>query len=151
MIHVQIDREYWSTISSPDLRKAAKAACKVVGLPQNVEFTVVITGDDQVRALNSEYRQVAETTDVLSFPADEEDPETGKDYIGDIIISYPRAVLQANAAGHATGDELTLLVIHGVLHLAGHDHADARDKKIMFDLQNEALNQMNIFLQGFNV
>ncbi|MGB8252016.1 MAG: rRNA maturation RNase YbeY [Anaerolineaceae bacterium] len=91
-----------------------------------------------------------DTTDVLSFPADEKDPETGKGYLGDIIISYPRATQQAAGAGHTTGDELSLLVIHGVLHLAGHDHAEVDEERIMFALQNDALNRLNLSIKGFN-
>ena len=67
-------------------------------------------------------------TDVLSFPASEMDPETGVHYIGDILISIPRAQAQADAAGHPLEAEVQLLVVHGVLHLLGHDHAQAEEK-----------------------
>jgi len=150
MIHIQVDKEYWSVVKSTALRQAARAACSVCGLPKDADFTIVITGDEQVRALNAEYRKVNATTDVLSFPAEEKDPETGKGYLGDIIISYPRATQQAAGAGHATENELSLLVIHGVLHLAGHDHAEDDEERIMFALQNDALSQMNLSIKGFN-
>ncbi|MGB8251620.1 MAG: rRNA maturation RNase YbeY, partial [Anaerolineaceae bacterium] len=91
MIHIQVDKEYWSVVKSTTLRQAAKAACSVCGLPKDSDFTIVITGDQQVRTLNAEFRKVDDITDVLSFPAEEKDPETGKGYLGDIIISYPRA------------------------------------------------------------
>lgn len=150
MIHIQVDKEYWSIVKATTLRQAARAACSICELPKDADFTIVLTGDDQVKVLNAEYRKVNDTTDVLSFPGDEKDPETGKEYLGDIIISYPRASQQANGAGHATSDELSLLVIHGVLHLAGHDHTEDEEGKVMFSLQSDALDLLNIFIKGFN-
>ena len=150
MIHIQVDEEYWSSVNSAELRKAAKTACSVAGLPANSEFTIVITGDEQVRKLNREYRKIDDTTDVLSFPSEEKDPETGAGYLGDIIISHPRASRQAAKAGHSSQEEICLLVIHGTLHLAGHDHANKEQQKAMFSLQREALLSMNISIKGFS-
>jgi probable rRNA maturation factor len=150
MIHIQIDDEFWSEVKSTGLRRSARMACSLCGLPRESDFTIVITGDEQVRSLNSEFRHLDESTDVLSFPANENDPETGKGYLGDIIISFTRAARQANAAGHPTANELRLLVIHGILHLAGYDHTDADEERVMFNLQNEALNRLNISIKGFN-
>ncbi len=150
MIHIQVDKEYWPFVNSSALRQAAKAAVNICGLPKDSDFTIVITGDEQVHALNAEYRKVDDSTDVLSFPADEKDPETGKGYVGDIIISYPRAAQQAAGVGQTTGAELSLLVIHGVLHLAGYDHAEVEEERVMFGLQNDALDHLNLTIRGFN-
>ncbi len=67
------------------------------------------------------YVDVPEATDVLSFPADEEDPSDERD-LGDIVICTDVAVRQARSAGHAYGLELEVLALHGLLHLLGHDH-----------------------------
>ncbi|MBN2256666.1 MAG: rRNA maturation RNase YbeY [Anaerolineaceae bacterium] len=150
MIHIQVEKEYWSNVKTAELRMAAKTACSIAGLPTDKELTIVITDDDQVRELNAEFRQNNETTDVLSFPSNETDPDTGKSYLGDIIISYPRACQQATKAGHTCMNELVLLVIHGILHLANHDHANDAEKKVMFDLQKKALAQLNISIKGYN-
>ena len=150
MIHIQIDKEYESIVKPSELRQAAKEAGSSCGLPKDMDFTIVITGDDQIRSLNTKYRKVNAPTDVLSFHAGEIDPETGKDYLGDVIISYPRAVQQSHDADHATGVELSLLVIHGVLHLAGYDHVEAEEKRLMFALQNGILNRLNLSIKGFN-
>lgn len=150
MIHIQVDEEYWTSVRNTELRKAALAACMVAKLPEDAEFTIVVTGDSQVHALNHEYRKINDTTDVLSFPSSEKDPDTGKGYMGDIIISHPRASQQASSAGHSSMDELCLLVIHGTLHLAGHDHAKADEESVMFALQREALNRLNINIKGFS-
>ncbi len=79
---------------------------------------------------------------MLSFQADELDPETGRRYLGDVIISYPRAQAQAQAGGHALPAELQLLVVHGVLHLLGHDHGAPAEKEAMWALQAEILQRL---------
>jgi rRNA maturation RNase YbeY len=65
-------------------------------------------------------------------------------YLGDIIISVQRAAAQAEARGHAVEAEVQLLVIHGVLHLLGHDHAEAEEKARMWAAQSEALERIGI-------
>jgi len=94
--------------------------------------------------LNREYLGIDAPTDVLSFPASETDPETGARYIGDILISIPRARGQATAAGHPLESEVQLLVVHGVLHLLGHDHAQAEEKARMWKAQAEILESLGL-------
>jgi len=81
-------------------------------------------------------------TDVLSFSDGDLDPETGAPYLGDILISVERAQAQARSAGHTLQEELTLLVVHGVLHLLGHDHAEPEQKARMWSLQAEILTDL---------
>jgi probable rRNA maturation factor len=150
MIHIQVDESFWSSVKNADLRKAARMAASLGGLPDNANFTIVITHDQQVRKLNREFRKLDKTTDVLSFPSTEEDPDSGKRYHGDIIISYPRAAHQAAAAGHSSMDELCLLVVHGTLHLAGYDHAGVDEQSVMFTLQRDILNRLGINIKGFS-
>ncbi|MDP2777432.1 MAG: rRNA maturation RNase YbeY, partial [Anaerolineales bacterium] len=91
-------------------------------LSTNADITIVLTDDAQLHELNRDYLGVDAPTDVLSFPASESDPETGSTYLGDILISIPRAAQQAQAAGHPVDAEVQLLVVHAVLHLLGYDH-----------------------------
>jgi probable rRNA maturation factor len=84
------------------------------------EFAVVVASDAAVRQANARFRGKRYSTDVLSFP----DGERGR--LGDILISAHRAERQAREFGHQIEDELKLLILHGILHLAGHDH-DADD------------------------
>ena len=84
------------------------------------------------------------TTDVLSFPSDEVDPETGSQYLGDIIISIPRAAQQAQVGGHSLEAEVQLLVVHGTLHLLGHDHAEAEEKARMWAAQAEVMGRLGL-------
>ena len=90
----------------------------------------MLTDNPHLQELNREYLGMDAPTDVLSFPASETDPETGARYLGDILISIPRAEEQAQSAGHPLEAEVQLLVVHGVLHLLGYDHAEARKRKV---------------------
>ena len=103
-----------------------------------------MTNDARLHELNLNYLGVDASTDVLSFPASETDPETGAHYIGDILISIPRAQAQADAAGHPLESEVQLLVVHGVLHLLGHDHAEAEEKARMWQAQAEVLERLGL-------
>lgn len=108
------------------------------------DLTLVLTDDEQLHHLNRDYLGVDAPTDVLSFPASETDPETGRRYLGDILLSIPRAEAQARAAGHPLVDEARLLVVHGVLHLLGHDHAEVEEKVKMWKAQGEILASLGL-------
>jgi len=110
----------------------------------NGDITVVLTDDTELHELNLQYLGVDAPTDVLSFPAAESDPETGTLYLGDILISIPRATQQAEAAGHRVEDEVQLLVVHGTLHLLGHDHAEAEEKTLMWQAQAEVMTSLGL-------
>jgi probable rRNA maturation factor len=106
----------------------------------------VLTDDQKVQELNRDYRSLDEPTDVLSFQMDERDPETGELYFGDIVISIPTARSQAQTAGHSLIEELSLLVVHGTLHLLGFDHGNPVDQKRMWDIQTEILDSLGLDL-----
>ena len=108
------------------------------------ELSVVLSDDEQLQQLNREYLGIDAPTDVLSFPASETNPESGERYLGDILVSVPRAAQQAAAAGHPLQAEVQLLVVHGVLHLLGHDHAQPQDKTRMWAAQAEVLKSLGL-------
>jgi probable rRNA maturation factor len=110
----------------------------------DADMTIVLTDDAQLHELNREFLGVDAPTDVLSFPASESDPETGTPYLGDILISIPRAAQQAQAAGHTVEAEVQLLVVHGTLHLMGYDHAEAEEKAPMWSAQAEVLSRLGL-------
>ncbi len=112
--------------------------------PADGDMTIVLTDDAQLHELNLEFLGVDAPTDVLSFPAAESDPETGTPYLGDVLISIPRATEQAQAAGHSVEAEVQLLVVHGTLHLLGHDHADTEEKTLMWQAQAEVMLQLGL-------
>ena len=126
------------------LERSARAALTHKNESVDVDLTIVLTDDKRLRELNRDYLGIDAPTDVLSFPASETDPETGARYIGDILISIPRAQDQAAAAGHALESEVQLLVVHGVLHLLGHDHAEPKEKARMWKAQREILTELGL-------
>jgi len=131
-------------INSTLLEGAALAALKEQAAPQDASLSILLTDDAQIQKLNSEYRGIDAPTDVLSFEVHERDPETGFLYLGEIIISTPTATRQANKNGHSLEAEVQLLVVHGVLHLLGHDHAEAEDKNKMWATQAKILTSLGL-------
>lgn len=121
------------------LASAARAAMRHQGAPSPSTVTIRVTGDGELRRLNRNFLGHDTVTDVLSFPAHEIDPETGRLHLGDIAIAYPRASRQARRAGHTVRKELQLLVVHGVLHLLGHDHDEPDKKTRMWAVQDTVL------------
>jgi len=131
------------------LERAARAALTHQKQSPDVDLSIVLTDDARLRQLNRDYLGIDAATDVLSFPASESDgsetdPETGSPYLGDILISIPRAKAQAKAAGHALELEVQLLVVHGVLHLLGHDHAKPKEKSKMWKAQAQILESLGL-------
>jgi probable rRNA maturation factor len=148
MINLQISESLQDSLLELLAKKdffenAAQQALLYAGQGQEAELTVVLTDDAQVQELNRQFRNVDAPTDVLSFPAGEVDLDTGNLYLGDIIISIPRAQAQTLAEGHSLEDELRLLVVHGVLHLLGYDHADEEEKVAMWAAQTEIIARLN--------
>ena len=143
MIFVEVEPGSSAALPAEQVERAAAATLRRQSAA-DCDLTLVLTGDERLQALNREYLGRDRPTDVLSFPAGETDPETGRRYLGDVLISVPRAVEQAAARGHALESELQLLVVHGVLHLLGHDHAQADEKARMWAAQAEILQGLGL-------
>lgn len=142
MIHIDNQMDFRDAAL---LERAARLTLETCAPTQaDAELTIVLTDDRQLHELNLDYLGVDAPTDVLSFPASESDPETGSAYLGDILISIPRTMQQAQAAGHPVESEAQLLVVHGVLHLLGHDHADEGEKSIMWAEQAKVLERLGL-------
>ena len=128
--------------------------------PYEAQISLVLTDDEQIQATNREFRQIDRPTDVLSFPmvdfsspADysilEEDdslfhPETGELLLGDIMISIPRVIAQADEYGHSTRREYAFLIAHSMLHLLGYDHMEEDERKVMEEKQKQILQHLHI-------
>ena len=111
---VVIVREKIEAVSTAVLNRFAQNAKRRVGLAG--EVSILITSSDEVRQLNRKFRKKNKATDVLSFPS--HDFENS----GDIAISWEIARENGDALGHGTPTELKVLILHGMLHLAGYDH-----------------------------
>jgi probable rRNA maturation factor len=144
MIHLEISEGYRSQFDPNVLEKAASVALLNLSVTHGAELTLVVSDDKHLQELNSEFRGVDAPTDVLAFPTTFENPEHGIPYLGDIVISFPRAVEQASEAKHPVEAELQLLVVHGLLHLLGHDHGDFEGKQKMWSAQRTILAQLGL-------
>lgn len=140
MIYVESSGE--DSVAPELIETAARAA--LMHQSADGDLTIVLTDDAQLHGLNRDYLGVDAPTDVLSFPALESDPETGAHYLGDILVSVPRAAAQADAAGHPLESEIRLLIVHGVLHLLGHDHATSEERTKMWAAQAEILESLGL-------
>ena len=103
-----------SGVSVAALERFAASAQRAARL--RGEIAILITNSAAIRRLNRDFRGKDQPTDVLSFPSEE------KGHAGDIAISAQIAAKQAKALGHTLGTELKVLILHGMIHLAGHDH-----------------------------
>ena len=159
-IDLQIDDEFIEQVKGAALSAAVEETLRQQGIAR-ANVTIVITDDKTVHELNRTFRDVDSPTDILSFPnheaiglTDNSDSdqiaaprlvvppqliEEQNSYLGDLIIGFPYTRRQAVAQNRAVDAELLLLVIHGTLHLLGHDHADAQDEAAMWALQNRVL------------
>jgi probable rRNA maturation factor len=126
------------------LERAARQTLQQAGAPPGAELTVVLTDDAQLHLLNRQYLGIDAPTDVLSFPGGDTDPDSQAVYLGDVLISYPRAMAQATSAKHTVEEELQLLVVHGVLHLLGHDHASEEEQTTMWAIQAQTLQSLGV-------
>ena len=109
----------------------------------DVEASVLVTNDHEMKAYNYRYRDKDTTTDVLSFPSGLTAHPSGARHLGDIVISYDRAKSQAQEIGHSVEQELRFLALHGVLHLMGYDHET--DQGEMIRLQAKLKKQLADF------
>ena len=125
------------------------------GCPFPYALSVCIVDQEEMASINEEFRGLAKTTDVLSFPflsfpnpADFKEaakepgafhPETGELMLGDIILSADHIIDQAREYGHTRRRELAFLVVHSVLHLIGYDHMEEADRLLMEERQKRIL------------
>jgi probable rRNA maturation factor len=133
-------------ISEDGFKTAAEVTLEAEGQGTG-ELTLAVTDDETVRGLNRTYLGVDAPTDVLSFGGKSPDfvsPSSIDEYLGDVVIAYPQAQKQALAAGHSVSAELSLLVVHGVLHLLGYDHVGPEDKVVMWERQGNILAELGL-------
>ena len=130
--------------------ETAKTALLIEGAKCDVDLSVVITDNENIREINNEQRKIDRATDVLSFPGYEKDEweelKKGEElvYIGDIVISKEKVEEQAIEYGHSLDREFCYLVAHGMLHLMGYDHMVESDKAIMRGKEEEVMKKLNL-------
>jgi len=141
------------------LEQLLAIAAETEGLAEG-EVALTFVDDETIRELNRQYRGIDRSTDVLSFPllekGDDEpeivydaDPDADEGLpipvsLGDIVISVPRALAQAEQYGHSAEREIGFLFVHGLLHLLGYDHRNEDEERIMFEKQERILQKAGL-------
>jgi probable rRNA maturation factor len=146
-IEILVEEEFRGLVDEEWARKVAQTVLKGEGVAPPYEVGLVFTDSETVRRLNRDYRGVDEPTDVLAFcmlPQKEGGdsfalPPDGVTRLGEVIISYPQAAEQAREQGHPTEREVTLLIIHGMLHLLSYDHGESEEEAEMRTREKELL------------
>ena len=140
LINIIIRRSLLFPYKRPWLKSIIATVLTEENVAGPMEINCLITDDENIRIFNRRYRGIDEPTDVLSFALTEKSSGAAVDFptvpgasgkFGDIIISYPRAVSQAAELGHSIEAELTLLLVHGTLHLLNYDHLTSNEAKKM--------------------
>lgn len=156
IIDVEVFQAFKRRLSNAWLRGVVEQALDAHGEGRPMSISLAIADDETVHRLNREYRGLDETTDVLAFPLWESrgDEDTGAGDIfppteeeapvGEIVISYPQAARQAREGKRVIKAEMALLIVHGVLHLLGYDHADAQEESRMWAKQDQVLAKIPI-------
>ncbi len=106
------------------------------------ELSIVLVGEERMRQFNLQFADIDAPTDVLAFCDGSIDPDSKTTYHGDLIICYPIAELQASRGGHSISAELSLLAVHGVLHLLGYDHDAQESQAAMWSVQSAILKKL---------
>lgn len=127
-------------------------AAKEEGIAANAEVSVTFMSDEEIKAINADYREIDKATDVISFALEEQGEGEIEIYglpdmptvLGDIIISVDTAKRQADDYGHSFKREIGFLALHGLLHLIGYDHLNDEDEKKMFGRQKEILESFGL-------
>lgn len=144
----------------PVARTVIEEALEYEGCPFEAEVNLLLTTDEEIHAMNREFRQIDAPTDVLSFPMleyqvpgdfsgfeeseDAFNPESGELLLGDIVISRDKVLRQAEEYGHSPKREFAFLIAHSMLHLFGYDHMEEDERLVMEQKQREILEHVGI-------
>lgn len=141
---IEVNNESAIAVDEAVLLRLAAYALDAMHVHPDAELAIVLVDEAAMEQLHVQWMDEPGPTDVLSFPMDElrpgtEDQQTPAGLLGDIVLCPQVAQAQAEAAGHSTMEELSLLTTHGLLHLLGFDHAEPEEEKEMFGIQRDIL------------
>lgn len=148
MVGVDFSGRFPPSLNRPAVTGLLRVALKTAGHRQPAALSVSLVSDREIRRLNRRYRGQDKSTDVLSFGYGSDLPATVRGQaarqLGEIVISLDTVRRQAKASGRRVGDELALLIVHGLLHLIGQDHDTPAKERRMFALQQDILTKAGI-------
>lgn len=153
--------EFWDIQENEEYRKIVEKVAKTCFEEEklfntNLYLNVILTNPEIIRQTNKKYREIDKETDVLSFPMfqkeeldrliedSKEHEEPVEDVLGDIMVSIPRVIEQAEEYGHSVERELAYMIVHGFYHVMGYDHIEEKDKIIMRPKEENILNKLKI-------
>ncbi|MBC8264517.1 MAG: rRNA maturation RNase YbeY [Anaerolineales bacterium] len=142
-IVIQVASRFRAEVDEESLHRVAAEVLWQEEVAEETELSLIITDDETIRELNHRFRGVDAPTDVLAFGAGTAEhfvsaPESPP-YLGDVVISYQRALAQAEEFGHTVTEELKLLLTHGILHLLGYDHQEETEAQKMKEREEATL------------
>jgi len=139
-VTVDVHHESGETADLVVLTRLCRFTMAQMRLHPGTEMTLKLVDRDTIASMNERWMGKQGPTDVLSFPMDELEPgSVDEGYLGDVALCVDVAAEQAPALGRSTVDEVELLVVHGILHLLGYDHAEPDEHRVMFGLQDDLL------------
>lgn len=139
-MEVLISNRSGLTLDLDFFRRLAEEVLGLEKVDSEVELSIVLVTEDEIRELNAQYRGIDTPTDVLSFPQSHDDQE-GPHLLGDVAISPQVAQEQALKYGHSFEREMTVLLVHGILHLLGFDHENPQDSMRMREREEDIINR----------
>jgi rRNA maturation RNase YbeY len=145
-IHIIVEKDFRNLVEPSQLICTANTVISYFN-KNDLELTISIVNEKAIRDLNIKFRSIDSVTDVLSFSANEINPETGNTYFGDVIISYPVVEKQSKSLNKRISAEMDLLIIHGILHLFGYDHGSKAEENKMFSLQTKLMKINNAHIK----
>ncbi len=147
-LELRVDADGWKQIHNlaETINNSFNAALESVSIAcKEISATIVLSDESAVALLNRQWRGKEKSTNILSFPAPkDEKSETGRRYLGDIILAYEVVNKEALQQGKALETHLCHLVIHGALHLLGYDHLNDKQACIMEDLERTAMKTLGL-------
>lgn len=150
LLQLQADFAGENSIQHEQVENAAKKVLESENAPDGVMLTIVLCTDTYMREMNFKYRGINAPTDVLAFPAPPMPPEMAEEiggYLGDIVISLEYVAQRANEEQRSVQDDVSLMVVHGTLHLLGYDHHTPDAQKTMWAAQRRVLESLGIHLE----
>ncbi len=144
MIEYADESGYEPTIDGEEIVDLARYVLGEMRIHPGADLSVMLVDEEVMSDLHVKWMEEESPTDVLSFPMDEVRPpppghEPAEGMLGDVVVCPTVAAKQAKTAGHATIEEILLLVTHGILHVLGYDHAEPEEEREMFGLQRKLL------------
>lgn len=125
------------------IKKICKKISKIEQIKGKHYLSIIIVDNNKIHEINKQYRDIDNSTDVISFAMIDGENELPQE-MGDIFISYDKIIEQAGNYGHSILREFSFLVSHGVHHLLGYDHMTPEDEKVMFEKQENILKLLKI-------